>query len=518
MQSNFRTLIFYIIILTLVFLPLKIVLAGQDDSGLKVVTIEGKDLIGEAIDNMYHPTDFYACDTCENFVTDGLNLIPVNIEAYEYNLVDSNFTFDYDINTGARFGALQYSTTTSVQIYEDTTNTCRDIQVLPTKSTFGFFTFKDLYSGVLRDWIVTPYYIKIYAGSTFITQIANPITSYVANPSKCCSDIWSGRLFISDGYYLLYSSASDKSDFTVSSTAGGVIRTPDSSSIKFLYSTIQGLMVGTESGIWILSGADTPDSWTFQQMQKIRTMTGFRTSGTKFIFMTDDWDFYVVDGINIQLIGNLYNIYLKYENYEIGTGSRPTPIGAEIFLNKYLFIPFYGNKVSGKGFIFSILLDLETKKYIRLSAITGLKNSKYYSLYTLGYQFTYSANQIFNGGFYSRTNNGTFPNSFEGNLVVKNISLDGNTAVRKNITRIEIDIPYHPTSTTLNTSEVYLAIGSTARTFNITDAETYPKTLVANMNVTGNAFTMQLKSESAFIRRIRIYYREIGNNKKDGTL
>jgi len=526
MQSNFRTLIFYIIILTLVFLPLKIVLAGQDDSGLKVVTIEGKDLWGIASGNM-RPNYLEESNSsifCENFVFDGNSMIPVNTSGTSGTTSVIDFyqtpttSFSLTVSTSGITNEVSITSSGSSGSETRTSSTYLLRYNYPSGYPgYSFFCFDDLYGGVIRTLAVTTPYIKIYNAGTYVTQITNPITSYGTN-FTAYFDIWSGRLFIGGGSYLLYSSASDKTDFTVSSTAGGVIRVPDSSYIIGMLSTVQGLAVITNTGFWLLSGVDTPESWTFQQIKKITPEYALKTSqGQLIIFETNGGNIYLLDGITLQFITNI-DIFSQFYSDTLAAKTL-FPVSAEINQNKQLFFECCSAKTFIPGSLeteFLVNLDLTSLKYSKIPVLSMVKNS-YYT------KDGYDSSLFGIEGMYLPYVNNT---SEIGSFIFSN-SLDGNLSTRKNIVRIETD--FLTVSGAVNpqisiTANKYRSDEETKTfTLNLTTelsrtVSTQIRTIVSNFNVNCNLSTIYITTTGVPIKRIRIYYRDIGNYKKRSTL
>lgn len=505
---------------------------ATDDSTLKIVTIEAKDLWGEPSGFSYFREDCNAASSCINYMFDGSYLVPLNNAAG--NAVSSRptaFFFDsYETPTTEFFlRVADDGATNAVSIISnglvgsDTKEVggwLTGYNAIGVGQFCGFFCFDDLYGGVVRSWAVTPQGIYFYNGGAYVSSITNPILTYTTTDASY-ADIWSGRLFIGGGRYLIYSAATNKSDFTISTTGGGVLTTPDSSRILGLYAHTQGLTVVTDTGLWLLSGSDLPASWSFIKIKPMFPMTAHRTSNGKLIIFEriSSLNIYMCDGISVSQVGNMAKIFYEYwQTSSIIPTSQLVPVSADIeqdnLMVEFVFIGTGSPEAIYHKYV--ACYNITNQKISRLNSITMYKRGKYFvfkdNYVTANDYKGKPVAELWQSGNISDT---SLTN--QQGVVTYKTSLDGVASNRKQVQRIEVD---HGGFGLYTTAEIEIeGYQTTAKTFNLYyNTSSASRTVSFNAGVPCYTYYFTIKSTSLPIRRVRIYYRDIGDNKKVGTL
>jgi hypothetical protein len=503
-----RTSVYTFLLITYLLLTQYAVLAGTDDSGLQVFTVDFSKQLGET--NLAASEDTKISDYCYNLYNSGNGLtnfgvytssaIPFygirykrfyrggTVNGHPYVCEQNNGSGTYEIN----FFNGDSSSTWETMIASSGSN-----------NVFGFRQLGYYY------FVNADNFIRFTAStSTVSTLTGKPWQTY----GGLGFNIWKNRLWVI-GYNaylyptaLYYSSASDMTDFTASATAGGVISLPNgTATITGIYSTLYGLYITTTSdGIYLLSGGDKPSSWILEKIstQSVSNWNGF-VYENKFYFLNETngsfkYSIFVVNGVNIEKICEL-----PYNRFSFST------LNKSIFSGNFIIIP---NPYSVSGYVY----DIKNQSGFETSDINGVISENYIIKSETLYNYRIRYSPIFND--FSNMQTSIYPWAYKTSW----LTLDGNASNRKEIDRIEFDYQGGTTNVYLyyaygNGSSAYAATTLTA------PINTRLSTYVWNAPIgrqQSNRFYLYFLSSGAqtmttnyILKQARIYYRNIGNYK-----
>ena len=491
---------------------------GTDDSGLQVFTLNGADMMGETADVGQEDTKISQYSL--NMFQSGNSLtVPVR----------SNSDYSYTQNYGSE--TLYYADMTNLQ-------TLNFSSALITRiSTGGFDANVYLHSSpgsspvydvitLLTSTAYTPWVSEIFAynsGGTecvFLGKKIIALTGTASSPTTTevvltsfslaaqpCTNaaIWSNRLFMAYGNYLIFSAAQDFSNFTNSATAGGTIRLYESSYILKMVSTRYGLYIFTSDGIYLQTGTGSKTTWEISKISNIVSNTAISYNDVIYFIETSN-RLYVISGTQVATLAEIPpNFPVIYGKMQMGFSAG----------GKFLIManPSYSNK--------SFVFDIDKKSFHRSDEYNAL--SAKYSM-----KKTATTYQIFPIPYFGKGD--TAYNPFDTSPVVFMpwsyttawLTLDGNAGNRKEIDRIEID--YQGGTTAVSLGWAYgNGSYSTASTYLYSPAQARHNTYVWNSPAgkqQSNRFYLKLESYGTqtmttnyILKQIRIYYRNIGNYK-----
>lgn len=244
---------------------------------------------------------------------------------------------------------------------------------------------------------------------------------------QSCAEEWKGRLFIGTTTQSVYfSSTLDYTDFTIGSSLGGVINTPDGSNIKAMQSNSLGLFIFTSSGIWLLSGDVEPTSWNFKKITS--TVSTYSIYSPNIITCSD-----------IQTIYFIINKTL----YALDAGTTVIPISS--LENTFIDMNYYNGRIylfAYYGYL-SHYYDMATKSFFATNYRSAVNNMIGYKSYDAGTDI-----MVFTIGVNSAIRYMSNVNSTNGYTVYEQaywescpLSLN-NLSNYKRIKRIEIDCDF----------------------------------------------------------------------------
>jgi len=514
-----RTSVYTFLLITCLLLTPYAVLAGTDDSGLQVFTIDFSKQLGESADVAQEDTLF--SPYCYNMFSSGNGMcaLPEPIGSGYTWVTGSNLSADCgDSKLGlvVRQDAFPYA-----KIY-----LIKSADFEPPIGS-SFLMDENSYTSANSDLFCYQY------GSTDAVFIGNKIiaidslgtsTSSVilktatgkldlsAYPCRSAA-IWQNRLFLAYQSYLFYSAAQDFENFANTATAGGTTLLYDSPQIYKLVSTRYGLYIFTDKGIYIQTGNGSKNSWSIEKISDVvlynrKCVATFNDviyfAGTRY----NGSIIYSVSGVNV-----LPFIKIPHEISAYPLSSDMT------FLQGGEYLLCSSSYTGGTGYI----IDIARKTMYRSGEYNGLgsknhflkKTSTGFKIYRLPTLVRFNNEYSGYGLNYIKT---LYPWEYRTNW----LTLDGNASTRKEIDRIEID--YQGGTTTVQLNYAY-GNGSTSVVGALLTAPTNTRlsTYVWNAPIgrtQSNRFYLdflsygtQTMTTNYILKQARIYYRNIGNYK-----
>lgn len=493
----------------LTVLNIQLAWAGTDDSGLQVFTVDFSKQLGESADVVQEDT--LLSPYCYNLFSSGNGLCSFpqpKGSGYEWtgagvDIVDSSFG---DAIVRADNGSASDIFSHINPSYAAPSMGARVLLTAAgsTSDNSELFAFQNGSTAA------------VFVGSKIITITGNhfaPTTTEVALPSGTgrSAAIWQNRFFYSYSNYIYYSAPQDFFNFTSSSTAGGVIRLYEDTSILKIVSTKYGLYVFASSGIWLLSGS-SKNAWSLDKISNILLpdfdmvtvyndvvyFKDFRSQGQKI------WS---ISGVTVSLFAEVpYKIALAHQMR---------------FVNSGKFLILASPTTNGTGYVY----DVARKTFFETSEYNGLGSNWYFLKRTsTGYKiYELPLGEVFTNE-YDGTTGYYVPVLYPWAYQTAWTTLDGNSGTRKEIDRIEIDYQGGTTSVVL-----YYTYGNGSFSYGTTTltAPTNSRMTTYTWNAPigrqqSNRFSLYFLSSGTqtmtinyILKQARIYYRNIGNYKNN---
>jgi hypothetical protein len=505
-----RTSVYTFLLLTALLLTPCAVLAGTDDSGLQVFTVDFSKQLGESADVAQEDTLF--SPYCYNMFSSGNGFSSCKDSlgsgkdwtGYGSDIIDLPSD---EAGTYAIVRINSNITTTEVYLHTfPASNSGTRTTLINTAYTAPFYEMNAFYGGTLTYLTYGPPSLLTIDGSLTTGSVSLPVA-----PSH--SEVWQNRLFISTSNYLYYSTAQDYTDFTVGPTTGGVIRVWESDSINKLVATQYGLYIFTDNGIFLLSGQNK-NAWSLEKIS-ILTTSNYRNV-TKYkdtIYFLDSSLYrktlWAMQGVGLNKISEFPYALTGFDSI---TWIKVFDDGEKIVLAQ--------QASSRVGLVF----DLKSKSWFRTAEFNIVKSDKYFIK-----NISYTTYEIYSAPQFRKFLNET--NAYRSDYLTPVypwayqtawLTLDGNASNRKEIDRIEFDYQGGTTSVYL-----YYAYGNgsstSANTTLTAPTNTRLSTYVWNAPIgrqQSNRFYLyflssgtQTMTTNYILKQARIYYRNIGNYK-----
>jgi len=448
------------IIFLILFIP-TICLAGTDDSGLQTFILDGNKMQGFTSFSAQQE-DFFSSSKCLNVYNDGAELLTMPVKRV-LSWINSDTTPVWTTNTlinisnfvdplfvsiiGGATSELFITDLTTLSTIEvnfakkNTPTTTKSLSCRP--GPFKLFINPKVPSSYNKN-------IIIFAGGLGIFDI--DYTSLVTynkgyyydnnlfyNQVPTDAEEWNGRLFVGAQNYIYYSTTEDYRDFTISSTGGGVIRMPDFSIIYNIVKTTNGLLIATNTGIWLLSGDILPSSWSL-----IKTINlTIQNSGAAVSYASN---VFLFANNKLYLISNAIDLQELFEFSSLDSTMPPSNISATInnlsLINNHLWFCGQNGYDRCSGFY-----DIASKTVYFASSFETICN-EYAAKHFLNELIIYKTQS--NGSYvnvfpfiYRRTNrNYVMGYMLEPCIyITKNLTFNGKQNYKK-IKRIEIDCAF----------------------------------------------------------------------------
>jgi uncharacterized Fe-S cluster protein YjdI len=507
-----RTSVYTFLLTTCLLLTPYAVLAGTDDSGLQVFTVDFSKQLGESADIAQEDTLF--SPYCYNMFSSG-NGLTTFPEGYGSNYEWTGTAGDIADYPDSYFGAiLKVDNTTAADIYlmfnpTFASGTATKIFLYNAARTSENFNM-DVFSGGDTTYITVGNGMLSYFASTLATTSVSLPTSTITD-----AEIFQNRLFLVNGKLLYYSTAQNYENFTVGPTTGGVINVFESGGIRKIISTKYGLYIFAVRGIFLLSGQDK-NSWRIEKISNLQIANlKSATVYQDIIYFTaisnelNNGSLWVLNGIDIQPLSDIPGLF--FPNFTFNHR-------LQIFSNGN-FLALATKTVNGTSLIF----DLNKKTWIRNSDFNVLGSTRFYIKKTSSghkiYEFP-QAQKFLN--YYSNPKaaylNPMQPWAYQTSWM----TLDGNASNRKEIDRVEFD--YQGGTVAVSLYYAYGNGSSSGATTTLTaPTNTRLSTYVWNAPIgrqQSNRFYLyflssgtQTMTTNYILKQARIYYRNIGNYK-----
>ena len=464
----------YFIVLLIILCSLglqSICFAGVDDSGLQVFTLEGNKMQGYLTASSQQE-DFFSASKCLNVYNDGTALMTmpfVRDLTWRNSDTTAVWTVDTKINisnfidpmlisiTGGSTSKLFISDLTTLSSME--VNFAKKSNPAATKSLSSVpGPFKLFTNPKVPSSTYTKNVIIFSAGQGIFDLDYKYITLYNKNYyydnnlfyDKLPQDAeeWNGRLFVAAENYIYYSTTEDYRDFTVSATGGGVIRMPDSSQIYHITKITNGLVIVTNTGIWLLSGDITPTSWSLIKTINLAIESGTAvTSYSTNVFLAANEKLYLIsNGITLEELFNFFN--------DSSTTAYPIIKNLSFINNRLWFAGYNGyNKVRG-------FYDLASKSIYYCSAFDAICNeftAKHFLNEVILYNIKSNGSILNVFPFYYVRGVSDYVNGYLLEpciYITKNLTFNGKQNYKK-IKRIEIDCAFENVTNVVSGSYSY---------------------------------------------------------------
>jgi len=512
----------YLIAILLVLTIVTPAWATQDDSGLKTFRIDAKDMLG--VVDEFPTEDTKSAAQYDNFLyaPSGLYTVPNTITLTDGTVgsgvqlpTGRTWTSMTETGVGGAYAAAIYNGSTEVYYVTSSnyylmtveTNVVEPQIFLSVNAYIGSaYTYLLLGGGLYRGTV---------NGTALDTKITTPWTKAVAG----C--MWQSHMFVAERYAigsnsfqnrLWWSSAASVEDWTVAVNRGGYIDFPLNEEIISIQGTLQGLLVLTNTGAYVVSGP-TPENWQTDKIFSNRNdLIGSQAIGFNFevplkdsrmIFLDKAANFNIISDLQLNKIGMIPGIKT---GGVIATNTIVSIWSAAQWDNRYIVIPL-SSMASGPIYAnlgYALVFDLETKSWYKWTEVAAVSDA--FMISSSGIMYVRpTIRPVLEAGKW--TSNAVYKSAVQ--------TLDQNAQTCKDVVRIEVDCKAKSGSTfevalISNTATVTKTFTSTSD--NLASYEFYPK-----IGSACRSYSFRVKATSGFVlKSIRAFYIDRGNLKTSG--
>lgn len=439
--------------------------SATDDSALKVYALDGSKLVG------MKPEPIFGGDTMFSNLSSGVINIGAGLQLYNAgnqiagvgysNFFPTAITGSGEDNTFAlgrytsgevalicddpfRFNfknLLTYLTGYTVS-YAQTAYPIHSYPWNYTANTIYLQLYK--YNKLVKLTVPTGRYFDAAQDLALITL---PSTSY-GTVQPVSSAVFQNRMFMVDTYgYLIYSAAGNYENWTASATEGGIIKV----STKMAYSlqaTDSMLYVLTQEGVYALYGDYDPSTWTLNKVSNVKidqlNFASVKTSNNDVYFISADGVLYKLSSGVCTKVANLPSS-LSPSSSTIVTYNG-TVIGER-------FIAFHIN-IGTFAYLPNTLLMYDTVSncwsYVYgVSAVDEIGIARNANAIKDNFHYEPTAHTMGTGLLYDLSippinDTNTLIDDVPATVVTEWTTLDGSSATKKHIRRVEFDILWEP--------------------------------------------------------------------------
>lgn len=516
MRSLFASILMVIVLTTPVW-------SMQDDSMLKVFEFKPSEMVGmnDSIPNddtklsselqnfVTSPSGVFTLPKSANTTYPGSKTFPANrVVGTIYEVPGRDYPFIStltDLNGGSA----------TMEILIEGSGTYSAITAEVGCINPSLFYVLDKYNGGSYTYILHQnHLLRIDNATLATTNITVPWTKAIAGT------MFQGHLIVAESYSatlaynnrIFWSSNTNPEDWTTGVNRGGNLDLPVNESILSMQSTLQGLVILTNGGAWVLSGP-SPESWQLDKIFSLRSDFN-QFTGIKGLPLNDSRMAFVDFYSNLNLIENLQFSQLG-SLYGVDTAMAvPNALfliySMALWDNRYIVIPEYnytsgGNPYatySGRAWSF----DMSTKTWSKLSGVKGASPS----------WIVTDTNMLYSRGTLKPSN--TTPDwsgKYDAYYMSTPQTMDDNHQTLKDVVRMEVDCQVKNGTT----FEVGLKNDAVSRSKIFTSATESTSSYVfyPNLGSASRDHQCWFKSSSASqIKGIRLYYIPRGNLKVNG--